>query len=57
MEDMEENLTVEKSDFDDDSSDGIYAVPSPKCMPQYSIRRIAQYMVENGIEGPLRKMS
>jgi hypothetical protein len=39
-------------DFDDDLDDGIYAVPSPKCLPQYSLR-IAKYKEENGIKGPL----
>lgn len=51
-----ENTQVnDLDDFDDDLDDGIYAVPSPKCLPQYSLRRIAKYKKENGIKGPLRE--
>ncbi|MDR9507582.1 MULTISPECIES: hypothetical protein [Brevibacillus] len=55
MEREEEKLLKELIDFDDDFPKGIYAVPSPKCLPKYAIRRIAKYMEENGIEGPLSK--
>ncbi|MCG5252464.1 hypothetical protein P4U99_27640 [Brevibacillus agri] len=53
MDKEEEKLLKELIEFDDDFPKGIYAVPSPKCLPKYAIRRIAKYMEENGIEGPL----
>lgn len=46
------NALIDYTEFDDEPS-GILAVPSPRCMPQYSIRKIADYMKEKGIEGPL----
>jgi len=35
-------MEKKEDNFDDDFDDGIYAVPRPKRLPQYSIRRIAQ---------------
>lgn len=41
--------------YNDDEPSGILAVPSPRCLPQYSIRKIAEYMREKGIIGPLNE--
>ncbi|KIL38673.1 hypothetical protein SD70_24800 [Gordoniibacillus kamchatkensis] len=53
----DDELLKEFSDdeFDDAFPKGIYAVPTPRCLPRYSIRRIAKYMRENNIKGPLSK--
>lgn len=38
------------NEHDDDFDDGIYAVPSPKCLPKYNFREVFRYKRENGID-------
>ncbi|MFP3391783.1 hypothetical protein [Brevibacillus sp. SIMBA_040] len=49
----EEELLSEMIEFDDAFPKGVYAVPIPKCSTRYNIRKIAEYMRENGLKGPL----
>lgn len=53
MGNEDEKQINEMSEFDDAFPKGIYAVPSPKCLPRYNIRKIDKYLRENGIQGPL----
>lgn len=53
MGNKEEELLSEMIEFDDAFSKGIYAVPSPKCLPRYNIRGIAEYMEKIGRKSSL----
>ncbi|CAM3018390.1 hypothetical protein PASE110613_12630 [Paenibacillus sediminis] len=55
MEKDDEKLLKEIDDdeFDDAFPKGIFAIPSPKCLPRYNVRAIAKYMKEKRIRGSL----